>query len=126
MNWEANKNLKEFLSKMGIVVDARATSDSGRWVVLLGSHLKDGMPTFVVLAIRSTDFLVDLHRFDPVNSDKSSYDECRDQAQKAARRFYEDLVMKLTTRRQTSEESDEDSGLEIQNPDGTTERYSIN
>jgi len=123
LNRDARKKYQELLARLGVTVDAQATSTSGRWKIVLGSHLHKGLPCFVVLAIRAVDMFVDVHRFATQDAEEAvTYDEARDMAYKAARRFYEDLVVKMQSKSQ-GEEGDEGSGLEVIAPDGTRTDY---
>lgn len=118
--------LKSLISSMGLTIDAQATSSSGRWKVFLGTHLREGLPCFDVLLVR-TDFVSDVHHYWPGEgeSGKVTYDEARDAAIKQARARYEKVVTLLQAKGGT-EESEEDTGLKIVNPDGSEEKYKLN
>lgn len=120
------KTWQQFVSAVGLTIEARATSTSGRWIVLIGSHLRQGLPCYDVLMIRSTDLFVDVHHFHTAQTEsRETYDQAKAEAYTKARAFFEECRAKLQSPA-SPEEGEGPSGLKIHNPDGSTEDYTIN
>lgn len=125
-NQKVRQTHEALFASMGLTIDAQATSTSGRWKMFLGAHQREGTPCFDVLAIR-VDMKIECWHFWALASDQGAetYDQSRDRALAEARGFYEALVARMQEPAK-EEESDEDKGLEVLNPDGTRQKYSIN
>ena len=118
-------SIQQFISVTGLKIQARATSASGRWVILLGEHLRNGFTCFDTVLIRYEDLYIDAHHFDVAEGERETYDTLREQAKAKARDFFEQAKARLQTVTNT-EEADEGSGLTVVNPDGSKEDYTIN
>lgn len=114
-------NLKKLIDQLGLTVDARTTSTSGRWVILHASHTVSGLPCFDVLAVRF-DGAWDRHHFNPEDSKQVTYDLARDHCLRESRVFYAKLSAQMSEPAKP-QEADEPSGLRIINPDGSEEPY---
>lgn len=125
MSSKTKQRFNQLIQSINLTIDAQATSTSGRWRVVLGSHLKDGLPCFDVLLIRSDFVRIDAHHFRMQEHTNETYDTLRDQACAQAREFYERAVQQLQEKAK-NEEANEDKGLTIVNPDGSEEKFSIN
>ena len=117
-NRAANLALNEVLNKLGVLIEARTTSTSGRWVVCIGQQSYKGMPSYCVVCVRLVDLYVRFERFTPADSEESLYEDARREAYDAARALYESIAQQLTKPEQPTE-ADEPSGMEVVNPDGT-------
>src|SRR5262245_61829700 len=115
----------EIASHLGLRVEARATSTSGRWVSMLCEHNVKGLPCYDVLHVR-TDGLIDRHHFGTVESEGSTYEESRDFAHTCARKQYEETVKLLQSKGSGEEADSQSAGLKIIGPDGREEDYRIN
>lgn len=122
---DQNLRLAGLCAKIGITVLARATSTSGRWVVLLGEHTRDGLPCFDVFAVRADFVVADVHHFGVATTKGTTYDQSRDVAKAAAQTFYEGLVEKLQAK-PSPQLQEEPSGLTIIAPDGTKSDFTTN
>lgn len=120
------KSVAKFFLQQSLLIEAKATSTSGNWTTVLCCHSREGTPCFDVINIRTSDLQIDRHHWWMGDEkDKETYDQLKDKAQTKARTFFEELKFKLQEKPK-DEEANEDKGLEVQHPDGTTERYNIN
>ncbi len=119
-NRAANLALNHVLNSLGILIESRSTSASGGWVTCIGSRHKGGLPSWCVVNFRLVDGHVDFHEWSTADSPEVDYETAKRQAYTTAREFYESVALALKTAGQgQSEESDEQSGMEVINPDGT-------
>jgi len=126
------KNIKrasspeEIASHLGLKVEARATSTSGRWVSLFCEHLVGGLPCYDVLHVR-VDGIFDRHHFGVLQVEGSTYEESRAHAYTIARLHYNKVVTLMQSKGSGANEAEEDlAGLKIISPDGSETDYRIN
>jgi len=116
---------EEIASHLGLKVEARKTSTSGRWVSLFCEHTVGGLPCFDILHVR-VDGLLDRHHYAVVQSEGSSYEECRTVAYNLARATYDETVALLQSKGAGQEHEEAQAGLKIISPDGSEQDYRIN
>lgn len=119
------RNPLALVNQLGVLVDAKATSTSGRWITFLGVHSVEGLPCFDVLNIREVDSHCDRHHFSPFNYTLATYDDCRDQAAAEARAFFESTKFQLQ-QPEKAQEADEKTNATIYGPEGSEEPTQIN
>lgn len=121
MNRDQRKALKQAKFQFELRVEAKQTSDSGRWVVFLaeGSYL--GLPAFIVLFISESG---DVHRhwWTVAESPGSTYETAYNLAKTKSREFFDNTVAQLQQKRKAADE-DANAGLTLHSPDGSTTPY---
>jgi hypothetical protein len=120
-----NLAVQRIVNHYGGTVEARGSSASGRWLLLLIEHTREGLGCYDVLAVRSTDLAVTRWEWWAKGEEGTTYDDTRDLAKAKARIFFEQTLAQLQEKAQP-QESEEDKGLRILNPDGTEQDYELN
>lgn len=126
---DINLTIDRFLRQAGLLCIARATSLSGRYVVILAEHLVEGFPCYDVVVVRGVDMWFNAFHHKPQSVEDETkpvtFDEAKLNAKAQCQIKYEEIKHALQTKGE-GEFKDEPSGLEIIAPDGTVSDFNIN